>query len=97
MKLLLLDENGCLLLIRAEDPQTHAKCWYPVGGGIELGETLQEAAAREAFEETGLVSLPPGRLVWQRDHTYEFSGGGGSVAGRRSGRGIVAARRRRSR
>jgi 8-oxo-dGTP pyrophosphatase MutT (NUDIX family) len=74
VKLLLLDEDGCLLLIRAEDPQTRAKCWYPVGGGVELGETLQETAAREAFEETGLVSLPPGRLVWQRDHTYEFSG-----------------------
>ncbi|GAB2596451.1 NUDIX domain-containing protein [Kribbella endophytica] len=74
VKLLLLDESERLLLIHAQDPQTHAKCWYPVGGGVEPGETLQEAAAREAFEETGLVTLPPGRLVWQRDHTYEFNG-----------------------
>jgi 8-oxo-dGTP pyrophosphatase MutT (NUDIX family) len=74
VKLLLLDEEERLLLIRAEDLRTHAKCWYPVGGGVEPRETLQEAAAREAFEETGLVSLPPGRLVWQRDHTYEFNG-----------------------
>lgn len=74
VKLLLLDENERLLLIHAQDPQTHANCWYPVGGGVESGETLQEAAAREAFEETGLVSLPPGRLVWKRDHTYEFNG-----------------------
>lgn len=74
MKLLLLDEDDCLLLIRAADPQTRAQCWYPVGGGIELGETLQQAAAREAYEETGLVGLPPGRLVWQRDHTYQFGG-----------------------
>jgi 8-oxo-dGTP pyrophosphatase MutT (NUDIX family) len=74
VKLLLLDEDDCLLLIRAQDPQTQAECWYPVGGGIERGETLQQAAAREAYEETGLVELPPGRLVWQRDHTYQFDG-----------------------
>lgn len=74
MKLLLLDEDDRVLLIRAEDPQTQANCWYPVGGGVEVGETLQQAAVREAYEETGLVGLPPGSLVWQRDHTYEFDG-----------------------
>ncbi|WP_433005069.1 NUDIX domain-containing protein [Kribbella sp. CA-294648] len=74
VKLLLVDEGDCLLLIRAADPRTRAECWYPVGGGVEVGETLQEAAAREAYEETGLVDLSPGRLVWQRDHTYEFGG-----------------------
>jgi 8-oxo-dGTP pyrophosphatase MutT (NUDIX family) len=74
VKLLLLDEADCLLLINAKDPRTGAICWYPVGGGIEPGEPLQTAAAREAYEETGLLELPPGRLVWQRNHTYEFDG-----------------------
>ncbi|WP_170284955.1 NUDIX domain-containing protein [Kribbella amoyensis] len=74
MKLLLLDENDRVLLIHAKDPQTQAECWYPVGGGIEPGETLQEAAAREAYEETGLTELPPGLPIWHRDHTYEYDG-----------------------
>lgn len=74
MKLLLVDEDGCVLLIHAKDPQTAAECWYPVGGGIEQGETPQQAAAREAYEETGLAELPPGRWVWRREHIYEFDG-----------------------
>ncbi len=28
--------------------------WVPIGGHIELGETIEHAAKREAFEETGL-------------------------------------------
>lgn len=74
VKLLLLDEDDRLLLIHARDPQAHNDCWYPVGGGVEPGESLQEAAAREAHEETGLLSLPPGQQVWHRDHTYRFNG-----------------------
>ncbi|MEV8379130.1 NUDIX domain-containing protein [Kribbella sp. NPDC056861] len=71
VKLLLLDPNGHLLLVHAMDPQTQTECWYPVGGGVE---PLQEAAAREAYEETGLTDLPPGIPVWRRDHTYVYYG-----------------------
>lgn len=74
VKLLLLDEADRLLLVHARDPHTGTVCWYPVGGGVEPGESLQDAAAREAYEETGLPALPPGRQVWRRDHTYRFDG-----------------------
>jgi 8-oxo-dGTP pyrophosphatase MutT (NUDIX family) len=72
VKLLLLDEDDRLLLIHSRDPRTGVECWYPVGGGIEAGESLQDAAVREAYEETGLCDLPVGTPVWWRDHTYEY-------------------------
>lgn len=74
VKLLLVDEEDRLLLIQGKDTRSGTTHWYPVGGGIEPGESTQEAAAREAYEETGLTSLPPGTPVWTRDHTYEFDG-----------------------
>ncbi|WP_371404710.1 NUDIX domain-containing protein [Kribbella sp. NBC_00662] len=74
VKLILLDADDRVLLIHAKDPQSQAECWYPVGGGVEPGESLQAAAAREAHEETGLVDLPVGTPVWRRDHRYEFNG-----------------------
>ena len=74
VKLLLLDEDDRVLLIRSADPRSGAQCWYPVGGGVEPGESLQQAANREAHEETGLTALPVGAPVWTREHTYEYDG-----------------------
>lgn len=74
VKLLLLDEQDRLLLIHSRDPASGRECWYPVGGGIEPGESVQQAAVREAAEETGLVDLPLGTPVWIRDHTYRYDG-----------------------
>lgn len=62
------------LLIHATDPRTGDECWYPVGGGVEADESLQQAAGREAHEETGLTGLPLGAPVWTRDHTYTYDG-----------------------
>ena len=74
VKLLLVDEQDRVLLIRSTDPSSGAQCWYPVGGGVETGESLQQAAHREAREETGLTSLPVGAPVWTREHQYEYDG-----------------------
>lgn len=74
VKLLLLDEDEQLLMVQGRDPLTRTTHWYPVGGGIEPGESAHEAACREAHEETGLTLLAPGLPVWTRDHTYEYDG-----------------------
>lgn len=40
-----------LLQLRADN-----HCWGIAGGAVELGESTEEAAKRELFEETGLVA-----------------------------------------
>jgi 8-oxo-dGTP pyrophosphatase MutT (NUDIX family) len=74
VKLLLLDERDRVLLVHAADPRTGRRSWYPVGGGVDAGESLDQAARREAYEETGLAALPDGVHVWTREHTYRFDG-----------------------
>jgi ADP-ribose pyrophosphatase YjhB (NUDIX family) len=46
----ILDESSRLLLTRREDFDV----WCLPGGEVEAGETLMQAALREAEEETGV-------------------------------------------
>ncbi len=51
----MLDGDGRVLLFFIRDPlDDRPGVWATPGGGIEPGETLAEAAARELGEETGL-------------------------------------------
>lgn len=47
---LVLDKENRLLLLKRSDN----KYWGPPGGATELGESVEETARREAFEEAGL-------------------------------------------
>ena len=50
--------NSFMLLVEHEDPHTKARFWSVPGGGIEKGESEEQAAVRETMEETGYhVSL----------------------------------------
>ena len=46
---IVIKDNRILLNLRAD-----TKTWGIPGGAIELGETIEETARRELFEETGL-------------------------------------------
>ncbi len=44
-----------LVLKRSDDDKIYPGLWQIVSGGIERGEKAYEAAARETYEETGMV------------------------------------------
>ena len=68
-RVLLLNLEGRILLMRGWfNGAPDAACfWFTVGGGMEPGETVLEAAAREIREETGLDSVALGPVVWLRE------------------------------
>jgi 8-oxo-dGTP diphosphatase len=49
--------NGKVLIVRRARPPAHGLYTLP-GGGVELGETLEEAVVREVREETALEVAP---------------------------------------
>ena len=61
----LVFRDGAVLLVKRRDEPSRG-VWSPPGGSVELGETVQQAAAREALEETGVASRPD-RIVDVRD------------------------------
>jgi 8-oxo-dGTP pyrophosphatase MutT (NUDIX family) len=64
-RVLLLNPENQILLLKAP----HRGVWLTVGGGIEAGESLEEAARREVAEETGFTAIELGPLVWRHKIT----------------------------
>ncbi|UOM33633.1 NUDIX domain-containing protein [Acuticoccus sp. I52.16.1] len=71
------DRADRVLLVR----HTYTAGWHLPGGGVDVGETAQEAAVRECREETGYQVDAPLRLVGvqfnrtysNRDHVVTFA------------------------
>lgn len=62
-----LQKDGKFLLVQEKNPKVYGK-WNLPGGYVDQGETLEEAAIREAFEEVGLkVEIIRQLLVLHRD------------------------------
>ncbi|HEX4424029.1 MAG TPA: NUDIX hydrolase [Terriglobales bacterium] len=65
-------ENARVLLIKRGQPPLLGE-WSIPGGMLELGETVREAAIREAQEETGLT-VEPGELLGVFDRVIRDEG-----------------------
>jgi len=69
--LFIVDDDKILMIHRNRE----GNLYYVVpGGGVEEGETVIEAAHREAAEETGLT-IELGPLLWQRPFSTDMGNG----------------------
>lgn len=74
VRAVVLDPEDRVLLVRFEFPGSGTK-WALPGGGVEVGETDDQALRRELTEEVGAPDVEIGPHVWNRLHIVPFIDG----------------------
>lgn len=70
VRVMVFDEAGRVLLIE----HSYTPGWHFPGGGVEKGETVEQAAARELEEEAGVRIIGRPRLVSMHSNGGNFRG-----------------------
>jgi 8-oxo-dGTP pyrophosphatase MutT (NUDIX family) len=77
-RILLTNPLGQVLLFRfdhREGALAGKNYWATPGGGLEHGETYEQAAMRELSEETGIYIADPGPVIAERKIVLQLSNG----------------------
>ncbi|WP_167568797.1 NUDIX hydrolase [Brevibacillus migulae] len=76
-RIVLLDQDDRLLLFKIEDPYNPEleEFWVTPGGGVDPGESFEEAAKRELWEETGIRGVEIGPWIWTREVVFRWEDG----------------------
>jgi TDG/mug DNA glycosylase family protein len=68
VRAVVLDPDDRTLLVRFDWPDK--SFWAPPGGGLEEGESDEDAVGRELAEELGLDRYELGPCIWRRTHWF---------------------------
>ena len=74
VRIILIDPADRVLLMHFSNPSSGDRFWITVGGGIDAGESPEDAIRREVLEEVGLASFELGPAVWTRREVFEWAG-----------------------
>jgi ADP-ribose pyrophosphatase YjhB (NUDIX family) len=73
-RVILLDPDDRVLLMRYDDALPNGRHWTTPGGGVEDGEEYRAAALRELAEETGWTDVALLDEVLRRSFAMEYAG-----------------------
>ncbi|TAJ81887.1 NUDIX domain-containing protein [Reyranella sp.] len=85
-RFLILNDAGLVLLFRfvhKRGPLAGQDFWATPGGGVEEGETLEQAAVRELAEETGLRRDDLGTEIVRREVVLQLPDGEHAISDER--------------
>lgn len=73
-RVILLDPDERVLLLRYDDPPPNGRHWSTPGGGLNPGEDYPSAAIRELAEETGWADITLLSEVYRQTIEMEYDG-----------------------